>query len=184
MLSREVEHRWPGIDTRKFFMMGFSGGGQFAHRFLYLYPERLHAISVGAPGRVTQLDDILPWPSGVQNVEEKFAKKIEKDKIRAVGRIQLVVGSEDNTVHGGEEFWAWLEERQRHGSAKKMVEGNGLERMRTGRLQTLQNLQRSWLSDGIETQLDIVPGVAHNLEGVLDAVLKFFEPLIKNSHLG
>lgn len=163
--------------------MGFSGGGQFAHRFLYLYPERLHAISVGAPGRATQLDDILPWPSGVQNVE-KFAKKLKKDKIRVVGRIQLVVGSEDNKVHGGEEFWAWLEERQRNSSAKNTQEGNGLERMRIGRLETLQNLKKSWLVDGIESQLDIVPGVAHNSEGVLDAVLNFFQPLIKNPHLG
>lgn len=167
--------------------MGFSGGGQFAHRFLYLYPERLEAISIGAPGRVTQLDDTLPWPSGIQNAEEKFAKKIVKDKIRAVKRIQLVVGSEDNTLHGGEEFWAWLEERKRNSSAKNHNEaqkGNGLERMRIGRLETLQNLKKSWLADGIESQMDIVPGVAHNSEGVLDAVLKFFQPLIKNPHLG
>lgn len=28
----EVQHRWPGVETEKVYMMGFSGGGQFTHR--------------------------------------------------------------------------------------------------------------------------------------------------------
>jgi poly(3-hydroxybutyrate) depolymerase len=43
----EIAPRWPEIRTDKIFMVGFSGGGQFPHRFLYLYPERLAAVGVG-----------------------------------------------------------------------------------------------------------------------------------------
>lgn len=47
----EVGHRWP-VDTAVFFLHGFSGGGQFAHRFALRHPDRLSAVSVGAPGAV------------------------------------------------------------------------------------------------------------------------------------
>lgn len=53
-------------------MAGFSGGGQFAHRFLYLQLERLHAVSTGAPGRITMLDENWKWPAGIKDVFEVF----------------------------------------------------------------------------------------------------------------
>ena len=40
---------------------GFSGGAQFAHRFLYIHPGRLRAVSLGAPGLVTMLDETRAW---------------------------------------------------------------------------------------------------------------------------
>lgn len=46
----EVGHRW-NVDTSTFFLHGFSGGGQFANRFALKHPERLSAVSIGAPGR-------------------------------------------------------------------------------------------------------------------------------------
>ncbi|KAL7917678.1 hypothetical protein ACQKWADRAFT_324452 [Trichoderma austrokoningii] len=71
-MLNEVAHRWPGIDTTKIFLMGYSGGAQFAHRFLYLYPERLAAVSIGAPGSVTILDHSAFWPAGIADTEELF----------------------------------------------------------------------------------------------------------------
>ena len=35
-MLQEVKQLWPGLATEKVFMMGFSGGGQFVHRFMYL----------------------------------------------------------------------------------------------------------------------------------------------------
>jgi poly(3-hydroxybutyrate) depolymerase len=55
----EVAHRW-NVDASAFFLHGFSGGGQFAHRFLYRHPERLTAVSIGAPGRITLPDGETP----------------------------------------------------------------------------------------------------------------------------
>jgi len=46
----EVGERF-NLDTDRFCLHGFSGGGQFTHRFLYLHPDRLAAASIGAPGR-------------------------------------------------------------------------------------------------------------------------------------
>jgi poly(3-hydroxybutyrate) depolymerase len=44
------------IDHSQFLLHGFSGGGQFVHRFYYLHPDRLLGVSIGAPGRLTLLD--------------------------------------------------------------------------------------------------------------------------------
>lgn len=58
-MADEVAHRW-NADASAFFLHGFSGGGQFAHRFLYRHPERLTAVSIGAPGRISLPDGETP----------------------------------------------------------------------------------------------------------------------------
>lgn len=174
----EISHRWPGVQTEKIFLMGFSGGGQFAHRFLYLYPERLVAISVGAPGRVTALDNKQEWPRGVGDVETRFGRSIDKQNIQNVA-IQLIVGSIDDQVHGGSDFQEWL---QQYAERRKdqPSQSSTLPIMRRGRLQTLRNLQSEWKEYGIEAQLDVVDGVGHNFPGVLQYVLQFIGPAIQN----
>ncbi|RYP66957.1 hypothetical protein DL771_007531 [Monosporascus sp. 5C6A] len=176
----EVAHRWPGIDTRKIYMAGFSGGGQFALRFLYLYPERLAAVSIGAPGRVTALDDAQNWPRGVADVAQLFdGIEIRRDLIAQVS-IQLVVGEDDTKTHGSPGFWEWIAEM------KKGAGGNGggtdLPPMEKGRLETLRELQVAWKVEGIKARLDVVPGVAHNVAGVRETVLDFMRPLIRGNH--
>jgi hypothetical protein len=86
--------------------MGYSGGGQFAQRFMYLHPERLLAVTIGALGRITALDKGMKWPDRIGNLENVFGARTEvkKDIVKKLP-IQLVVGGEDNVVHGGDEFW-------------------------------------------------------------------------------
>ena len=48
----ELAGRFP-IDTDKIYLYGWSGGGQFVHRFLYVHLERLVAVVIGASGRPT-----------------------------------------------------------------------------------------------------------------------------------
>jgi poly(3-hydroxybutyrate) depolymerase len=43
------------VNKDRFLLHGFSGGGQFVHRFFYLHPKRLMGVSIGAPGRITYL---------------------------------------------------------------------------------------------------------------------------------
>lgn len=185
----EVAAKWPGIETQKFFLMGFSGGGQFAHRFAYLYPERLQGLSVGAPGRATFLSENLPWPSGIQNVTTIFGENlvVQKEKIKAIGKIQLVVGARDNTLYGGKDFWAWLGTQKKlrpEGSSEDIPsEKRELEQpklLRKGRLDLLRELQDAWRVEGILSQLDIVPDVAHDSGGVHAEVEAFLRPLVRD----
>ncbi|KAI0837110.1 alpha/beta-hydrolase [Hypoxylon sp. FL0890] len=176
----EVVVRWPEVDTEKIFLMGFSGGGQFAHRFLYLYPERLAAVSVGAPGRTTVLDDQRNWPAGTKDAGSLFGKPINRDVIKGVP-IQLVVGDQDVKVHGGEEFWTWMRrlKAQRGAGSGAAENAEKYMFMDRGRLETIRDLRDSWKHDGIEARLDVVEGVAHDARGVRNSVLAFLEPRIK-----
>lgn len=60
-MVEEVAHRW-GADGDRFFLHGFSGGGQFANRFALRHPGRLAAVSIGAPGVVVLPDSATPAP--------------------------------------------------------------------------------------------------------------------------
>ncbi|KAI1383861.1 alpha/beta-hydrolase [Hypoxylon trugodes] len=176
----EVATRYPGIDAEKVFLMGFSGGGQFSHRILYLYPERLAAVSVGAPGRATFLNDQQDWPVGIKDVETLFERSINKDLIKKVP-IHLVIGDEDVNIPGGDEFWSWLSQLKAQRSIGGVTDkkGKDLPFMEQGRLDTINDLRKSWKSDGIEAQLDVVPRVSHDARSVRNFVLAFLRPLIQ-----
>ncbi|KAH8122977.1 Alpha/Beta hydrolase protein [Trichoderma asperelloides] len=185
-MLNEVAYRWPGIDTTKIFLMGYSGGAQFAHRFLYLYPERLAAVSIGAPGSVTILDHSTSWPTGIADVKELFGKHIDINLIKQV-KIQLVVGDADVEVHGGMEFWIWLQKFKAAKGAdlSSNVQPN-MEWNKTpnkeivqNRLGILKRLQALWQEDGIDAQLEIIEGTKHESLKCQNHSLKFLQPLIQ-----
>ncbi|KAJ5701193.1 hypothetical protein N7488_008741 [Penicillium malachiteum] len=168
----EIAPRWPGIATDKVFMLGFSGGGQFVHRFLYLNPERLLAVSVGAPGRATVLDERYQWPLGIADVQKLFGRTVNKELIRDVA-VQLAVGDEDNEVHGGNDFWTWLQKVQGKESDTTRQISN------QGRLQVVRYLHAAWELDDINCQLDVVPGAAHEAGKIRPSQLQFLGYLMQ-----
>jgi poly(3-hydroxybutyrate) depolymerase len=172
----EVGTRWPHIDTKKIFLMGFSGGGQFTQRFLYIYPGRLSAVSIGAPGKVTLLDDQSSWPKGVKNVQHVFDRPVDLSLFKTVD-IHMVVGSKDTGGHGGNEFKKWQEEMKNLDAA--LTTNIDASETGQGRLGTLQNIQRLWKEQGIDAHLDIVDGIGHSADGVRSCVLDFFRPLMQ-----
>jgi predicted peptidase len=160
----EAAQRFP-VEGSKFYLHGFSGGGQFAHRFLYLHPDRLAAISIGAPGRITQLDPDQPWWLGTGGVAEIFGAEPDVEAIRRVP-VQLVVGDDDVETWeinnpGGDN---WMDGVELTGSTRK-------ERLRT--------LERNFTAQGIPVRFDVVPGVAHSGRGVRPAVEDFFAELLR-----
>ena len=161
----EVAARFP-MAAERFYLHGFSGGGQFTHRFLYLHPERLAAASIGAPGRITQLDDTLPWWLGTKGFEEKFGQSIDFDALRRVP-IQLVVGSEDvetwEIMNRGESNWM-----------------DGAELTGTTRIERLRTLEANYRSHGLDITFDVVEGAAHSGRKILPTVERFFTDQLKN----
>ena len=160
----EVAERY-NVYKDKFYLHGFSGGGQFVHRFLYLHPERLAAVSIGAPGRLTELDDTKEWWIGTKGFAEKFGHAPDIDAIRNVP-VHMVVGADDVTTaeinNPGESNWM-----------------DGVELQGDTRVARLETLKRNYESHGIDVEMDIVPGVAHMGSGVLPAVEAYFSKQIK-----
>jgi poly(3-hydroxybutyrate) depolymerase len=183
-ILQEIKERWPGLATEEVFMIGFSGGGQFVHRFMYLYPNLLTAVSIGAPGRVTQLDYQHKWPAGIKDVADRFdGAVIDLDMIRKVP-IQLVGGALDTETHGGEEFWEWLRAMKKgEKDSKDHSSAEDRERKTTNRVETLKRIKEDWQRQSIQCQLDIVDDAGHERQMVIHAVVEFLRPHIKRVSL-
>lgn len=64
------------------------------HRLLYLHPERISAVSIGAPGSSTLIGSD-PWPRGTGDTDSIFDIKVDPRKLGSTA-IQIIVGSEDH----------------------------------------------------------------------------------------
>ncbi|KAF7309535.1 Peroxisomal-coenzyme A synthetase [Mycena indigotica] len=125
------------IETGRFFLHGFSGGGQFAHRFLYLYPYRLLGVSIGAPGSITlPVTDHL-WPKGVSNIDELFGVAVDWEAIVRVP-VQVIVGEKDTET--------------------EMLSGDGGSRVARAK-KLFEELTRIGC---VRCELEVVENVAHN----------------------
>jgi poly(3-hydroxybutyrate) depolymerase len=165
----EVAERYP-VDVEQFYLHGFSGGGQFAHRFFYLHPDRLAGVSIGAPGRITRLDDTLPWWLGTADFEKRFGTPIDFDALRRVP-VLMVVGDQDvetwEITNPGEPNWM---------AGAELTGDTRVERLRT--------LERDFVAHGVDVRLVLVPGVAHRGSQVLQPVRDFFAELIHTRRHG
>jgi pimeloyl-ACP methyl ester carboxylesterase len=90
----EVVARYPRIMLEKFLLYGFSGGGQYVHRFAYLHPERLLGLAVGAPGTTTLPDEELYFPLGVRDLDRIFKIRPDWDAIKRVPSM-FIAGDRD-----------------------------------------------------------------------------------------
>jgi poly(3-hydroxybutyrate) depolymerase len=160
-----------GTRFGRFLLFGYSGGGHFVHRFFYLHPERLRAVSIGAPGSVTLIDDSRDWWVGTRDLRARFGRDIDLDAMRQV-RVQLVVGAADTE--------AW-EINYPPDSTQYAPGINDTGRTRIERLATLaDNLARH----GIDAQHVVVPNVSHDGPKVLPYVQSFFESVLAGRSRG
>jgi len=150
-----------GREFPKFMLFGFSGGGHFAHRFFYLHPHRLSAVSIGSPGAVTLIDDTKDYWVGTRNLPEIFGTAIDLPAMRAVA-VQLVVGGADI------ETW---EINYRPGNRNYM---DGINDTGRTRIERNTALLRNFEAHGIAARQDIVPNVPHDGVKVLEVVQDFF----------
>lgn len=155
------------IGGDRFGLLGFSGGGHFAHRFLYLHPERLAAVSIGAPGVVTLLDFDHDFWVGVRDIEAVMGRPINLPAMRRAA-VQMVIGGDDT------ETW---EIAIPPGSPNWRPDGDIAGANRQDRMRALKS---SFENHGIAVRHDIVPGVGHRSAGIFPAVEVFFDDATAN----
>jgi pimeloyl-ACP methyl ester carboxylesterase len=132
------------LNVDQFDLFGYSGGAQFAHRFLYVWPRRLRSVVVGAPGTVTIPSTQRRWPVGVRDLRRVIGTKFDLEEVRQP-RAMLIVGTDDLHLEGFNQHpWA----------------------MRAGatRLDRARSLHAAWLVAGIEHKYVEVEGSAHGLD--------------------
>lgn len=154
------------LETDKVLMHGFSGGGQFVHRFFYLHPERLSGVSIGAPGIVTLPDPDKPWWVGTDGMQTAFGSAPDPAAMREVA-VQMVIGGDDI------ETWDvtvaptssnWME---------------GINEAGATRVDRLRSLEAAFLKLDIPVRFDVVPGVEHVGHLVHPPVKAFFTEVLR-----
>lgn len=138
----------------KFYLYGFSGGAQFAHRFFYLQSQSLYAVSIAAPGQVTLIESEKEWESGTADIEQLFGRKLDQSSMAQV-IIQLVVGEADDEL------------LPIHNSCTQSC-----------RRSRLQHLHENYLEQGFKVQKEIVPEIGHDGFALLPATQRFFSQLL------
>ena len=154
-----------GLDTRRFLLHGFSGGGQFVHRFLLLHPDRVRAASIGAPGTVTLVDSQRDWWVGTRDMVERFGAGPERDELRRVA-VHTVVGSQDTEV--------W-EITMNPGDPRYVPDAN---RAGADRRERIASLADSLESVGATVRRDVVEGADHDGFAILEPVTVFFADVL------
>lgn len=89
-----------GLDVHRVDLAGFSAGGQFAHRFAMLYPNRVRRLVVGSAGWYTMpdLERDLAFPVGLAGCD--LRAKVMHANLKAYLRlpITVVVGDRDDVA--------------------------------------------------------------------------------------
>lgn len=143
-----------GCARERFFLFGFSGGAQFAHRFFYVHPGRLHALSVAAPGMVTLIDPGRPAWVGTRGLGELCGNDLDLPQVQRV-KVQLLVGSRDAQPHVG-------------GAGQELYNYAG-----TNRIERLRTLMVNYKLHGISVGHHEVAGAGHDFEPLAAVAVPF-----------
>lgn len=84
-----------GANTEKVYLFGYSGGGQFVHRYTMAYPHHVAQYAVGAAGWYTFPDAEIRYPRGVKPRPDMPGINFDMEVFLAV-RGGVLVGEEDN----------------------------------------------------------------------------------------
>lgn len=89
----EVTER-TGVSSERFFLMGYSAGGQFAHRFIMNYPRRIRAAAISSPGFYTFPQEDVEYPFGLRGMEERIGRAYDEKAFLSLP-ILVNVGDQD-----------------------------------------------------------------------------------------
>jgi pimeloyl-ACP methyl ester carboxylesterase len=156
-IVREAESL-TGASARTFYLFGFSGGAQFAHRYALAHPERIARAAVAAAGWYSFPDTATPYPYGIgpASGDELSDVRFEPDKFLRVP-IRVFVGAADtgsrnvrrNPRVDRQQGTTRIERAQRWTAAmRRAAESRGLEPLVT---------------------CELVPGVGHSFRRFVEA---------------
>ncbi len=88
-------HEWLKIPPSPMHMFGFSGGGQFLHRYAMFNPKRVARMVLAAPGWYTFPDPGQKYPYGIKSTLEWPNLKFSMEKFLQIPTLVLT-GDEDD----------------------------------------------------------------------------------------
>lgn len=144
-----------GVEPTPMRIFGFSGGGQFAHRYAMFYPKRVKRMVLGAPGWYTMPDPDTSYPFGLRSSDEWPRLRFTPRRFLSIPTLVLI-GENDNIRDDD------LNKMRRIDAVQ------GLNRLERGEkwIQSMNALARSFqIKPGF--RLEIVPNATHAYESYL-----------------
>lgn len=100
-----------GVPTDRIYMFGFSGGGQFVHRYAMANPGRVIAVAMGSPGWFTFPNAQDPFPRGIAPADCDGSGGFDPDRFLKVP-MAVWVGSNDHARDAALRASADIDEQQ------------------------------------------------------------------------
>jgi pimeloyl-ACP methyl ester carboxylesterase len=139
-----------GIHAPRLHLFGFSGGGQFAHRYAMAYPEQVERVVVGAAGWYTFPDAAVTYPRGIKTSRSLRQVRFQREAFLRIPACVLV-GSHDNLRDAA------------LNTSRRVDRQQGETRGQRGR-NWIEAMRREARALGLDTRYryDELPGVGHD----------------------
>ena len=164
-----------GADTSRFYLFGYSGGGQFAHRYAMAHPERVAAVVIGGAGWYTTPQQDNSSAHGVGLCRDLPSLRFDTGKFLRIP-MTVVIGDQDTDRN---------EELNKSTLIDRLQDRNRLERALTW-VRTMNLVARSQGLPG-HYRVEMISGVDHSFEhGVARGAMhqKIFAHLFDRQYFG
>jgi pimeloyl-ACP methyl ester carboxylesterase len=144
--------RRSGSRTERVYLFGYSGGAQFAHRFVLAHPERVAAAAISSAGWYTFPAPGLPYPLGIGSATGLPGVRFDPDAFLRVPL--LVTVGEDDTLRD--------DSLRRDGAIDREQGRTRAERAR----RWVAAMRSAARSRGISAEIELreLPGTGHSFE--------------------
>jgi pimeloyl-ACP methyl ester carboxylesterase len=159
-LILEVARQIPGINSDKIYLFGFSGGGQFVHRYAAFHPDRVLRAVAGGAGWYMWPDEDLLYPVGLSISELLFGIKPRINKLLNLDLLVLV-GEDDTTKEELREVYFIYDLTNIQGGNRKIRAQNWIN-----------ELEKISKKEGIEfnVKLAFAPNTGHSITSELKRI--------------
>ncbi len=150
-ILKEIRSKY-NINTGKIILSGYSGGGQFAHRYAMIYPQEIKKLVLMAPGWYTFPDENIEYPEGI-GANSEFADLVINPANLLDIPINIIIGKQDI-------------KRDSLLNRKESIDKN----QGRNRIERSQNWVKSMMKLAIELKklpeikLNIIPNAAHSFK--------------------
>ena len=138
------------VDTSRLYLFGYSGGGQFAHRYAMAHPERVAGVVIGAAGWYTLPQDDKSFPHGVGLCRDLPSLRFDTARFLRIP-MTVVIGDQDTDRDP---------ELNQSLKVDRLQGRNRLERALTW-VKTMNLVASSHGLPG-HYRLEVIPGVSHS----------------------
>ena len=88
-----------GASAERFHLFGFSGGAQFAHRYVMAHPHRIESAVIACAGWYTFPDATRRFPNGIRPTAKLPGVRFDAEEFLSVP-MKVIVGANDNDSTG------------------------------------------------------------------------------------